>query len=431
MSVEGGKREDAVAPVTVPSPSPDAVAADGAPVDATNAVRVAPWVCLTPTDAVSEQLRSMYGETAFVREGQLTLRALGWEGQGPTILPGEAATTALALGRDGIIYGGTSGRRAHVFRFDPRADASGVYAQVIDLGILDGATQCDMLLALPGDGRIVAAGRPQGCAIHDPAWEGLTVRDFHGLPSPPFDARHGPQLRPFPLMLPPGESLVAGTWSPVAGVAYALTHPGGILLRFHPDRPRPELLARVSGVALAGPLASDYRGRIYGPTDRGRWFRFDPDTGALELLGTVPGARGRACYDALCSLARTNDGRVLYGGTADGYVFALDAERDALRCLGRPGLESRVCGLSVLPDGRVVGAVGAEDEIVHVFVYEPGLGNLRDLGVMRSHAGDRPWVIHQVGAVVGGPGGTIFLGEADRLSHLVVYQPPVVAPGHL
>ncbi len=392
--------------------------------------RDAPWIPRQPVDALQEQLEAMYGDTAFAREGHLALRALGWEGQGPTIPAGESAVTALALGRDGILYGGTSGQRCHLWRYDPHADACGPYAQVIDLGRLSGMEHCDVLLSLPGDGRVLAAGRPGGVFVHDPAWEVLSVRDFHALPAPPFDERAGPQVRAFPLELPPGQALVGAVWSGPEAVVYAVTYPGALLLRLRTDCPHAEALARISATPVRGPLAVDQRGRVYGPADRGRWFRFDPGTERLDLLGVLPGARGRAAYDGLCCLIPAEGGRVLYGGTADGYVFAWLTDDDRARCLGRPCPQSRVCGLSALPDGRLVGVAGAEDELAHLFVYHAAGGGLRDLGAMRV-AHPRPWVVHRVGAIAAGPAGEVFLGEDDRLAHLVIYHPPLIAPPRL
>lgn len=388
-------------------------------------VRSAPWLSSKTPDQLTEQIDAMFRDTAFVREGHITVRGLGWEGQGPTIPPGESGITALCLGVNGVVYGATSGERTHVFRFDPWADAAGPYAHVIDLGVTPGMTSCDLMLTLPGDGRVLVAGRPGGCFVHDPAWEVMSVLDFHALPAPPFSPQAGEQLRPVPLRLGPGEALVAGVWSEAESVVYAVTHPDGVLLRFAPGRLEVERLAKVGMTALGGPLAVDWLGRVYGPTERGGWFRFDPDSDGLEWMGEVPGERGRRSYDGLCSLVAANGGHLLYGGTIDGCVFAFHVDEGRVNSLGRPTMASQVCGLVVLPDGRLVGAVGAEDEMAHLFVYEPLRGGLRDLGIMRS-AYPKTWVVHRVGSAVAGPNGEVFLGENDRLGHLVIYHPALL-----
>jgi len=65
-----------------------------------------------------------------------------------TIPPGECAVTALVFGQDGCLYGGTSGKRAHLFKLDPR------WGHVDPLGYISGEESIFHSLVPGQDGSI-------------------------------------------------------------------------------------------------------------------------------------------------------------------------------------------------------------------------------------------------------------------------------------
>ena len=79
-----------------------------------------------------------YGSSTFVREGHVETRALQkHQSLSEPIPAGESAITSLCCGRGGVIYGATSGKRSHLFCYNPGPGQDGVD----DLGVLPGARE--------------------------------------------------------------------------------------------------------------------------------------------------------------------------------------------------------------------------------------------------------------------------------------------------
>jgi len=87
------------------------------------------------------------GAFAFITEGTVALRELGNYAVAPPIPNGESAITALAPGA-GLkkIYGATSGKKSHLFFYDPSPAAE----HVVDIGILGEDAECRILAADTG-----------------------------------------------------------------------------------------------------------------------------------------------------------------------------------------------------------------------------------------------------------------------------------------
>ena len=84
------------------------------------------------------------GAFAFITEGSVALRELGHFGVAPPIPNGESAVTALTSGA-GMkkIYGATSGRKSHLFYYDPSPAAE----HAVDIGVLGEEAECRILAA--------------------------------------------------------------------------------------------------------------------------------------------------------------------------------------------------------------------------------------------------------------------------------------------
>ena len=78
------------------------------------------------------KLRAEYEKSAFVSEGHIEVRRLGPIAFTRPIPPEESAITALVAYHNGKIYGGTSGKKAHLFYYDPSPDAD----TVVDIGVV-------------------------------------------------------------------------------------------------------------------------------------------------------------------------------------------------------------------------------------------------------------------------------------------------------
>ena len=70
-------------------------------------------------------IRADYEKSAFVTAGHLEVRQLGVKEFTRSIPPGECAVTALVTHPNGHVYGGTGGKRPHLFYYNPAPDADG------------------------------------------------------------------------------------------------------------------------------------------------------------------------------------------------------------------------------------------------------------------------------------------------------------------
>jgi hypothetical protein len=112
----------------------------------------------------------------------------------------------------------------------------------------------------------------------------------------------------------------------------------------------------------------------------------------------------------------------------DGVFFALEidphsAQVDAI-ALGKPTWSGYIRALTAGRDGKIYGIAGRADVFSRLFVYDPRDRSLRDLGILETSI-PRPWVGQRFDAMATGANGEIFIGEADRISHLFVYYPPI------
>lgn len=354
-------------------------------------------------------------------------------GPGLPIPPGQCAITALALSAEGQVYGGTSaerGKSSYLFRIE------GQTIQI--LGSLE---------ALPGAERVVNALVVGG----DGALYGGTTNYCEEEEVPP-DYAGGHLFRCDPgtgkiedLGVPiPGQGINCLVLSPDRSTAYGLSYPGGHLLVWDlgtgaiqdhgPTVSPPQPIREPKGAVFLRyrprALVLDGRGRVYGTRDHGFLWRYDPQTGTAEPLpAQIPGARGREgdwlynhVADAFC-LGR--DG-LIYGGTAaDGYLFSFDPESGRVVNLGKPVRESRLRSLVQGADGWIYALAGEENGMAHLVTYDPQTRGMEDLGAIGPDVWS--WTVYRAGAMAAHPSGRIFIGEAERLSALVVYDPAEAA----
>lgn len=372
---------------------------------------------------------------------RLDLRPLGHPPL-DVIPPGESAVTALAIGADGCLYGGTTGERAHLFVLDPK------WGAVFPLGHLPRETSIYHSLAagpdgflyigtsLAREGRIEERGKDvlESYAVY----KGGHIYRFD--PKKERDSRVRMQTpdphRPLPfaddLGSPvPGEGIVSLVMG--EGRLYGMTFPNGHFFVLDLQSGKAEDL----GAVCAGPLfeepfksvpralAKDARGRIWGAGDFGALFHYDPASGKIVAHPEVrlPAELGREYKTVLDAAIPGPDGSI-YGGTSDGFLFRLDPETTTVVNLGKPQWQYRIRGLAFTRSGDLFGVGGERGGAARMFVLRKNGGGYENLGLLDvNRMPYYAWLAYEAESMIAGPDGTIFIGESDRISHLYLLFP--------
>lgn len=376
----------------------------------------------------------------------------------------------LCLARDaqGRVYGGTTGRAAHLFVADP---ATGT---VRSLARLEGGVGFAHGLVLLSDGSLVGGTQadPTGIAVKtEPGAVGRLVR-FHpsatgpakvevlGVPVPGqgiYTLAHDEKT----------QQVVGLTWPEGHFFSYDLAsrqakdHGAIAGYRTFETPKHAEDLNRGTNEGVQYPrqvsraIAIDPGRAAYTAGATGLLYRYDLVSRRLEkLTAQLPAARGRepwASLDAALVLPRSGTASSLIGGTSDGYLFELGLQADGkheLRPYGKPLAQGTIQGLVAVEAAsgeHVVHGVGGGPEGM------PRAFALRLRGTSATVVpGGIPRVEGQLsmvgfGALLADGKGGILAGERDRLGRLVRYTahakptavrrgkpaatPPLPAPG--
>jgi hypothetical protein len=335
---------------------------------------------------------------AFVREGIMVAMPLGFPGATTAIDPNDSRITALALRRDNwyeTIYGGTSGKRAHVFFGWLR----GVTGVIVDLGG-DGESTETAGVACTHDLVVAALNGPKG---------GRLLRRKH--PPISYDC-----IQEWTMDVHPLEVATEVTGARIVGIGADAVGTG------------------VIGASAAGLFT-------WNPKDRK--IKLGPDLAVIRLVRDGAGTLFGVCADGVVCLVsegktgvrakklaklsedfrRTTacdagpDGGI-YLASAAGTVFSVNRSGRVKR-LGRTHLSPVAC-LAAVPDGRLFGFCG--NEISNLFVYEPWKGKFRDLGVALSVLNRRRYG-YEFSCAVTNRDGHVLFGEGDRGGHLWILFP--------
>jgi len=377
-------------------------------------------------------------ESPFVTEGTVFARDLGRRGYMQPIPDGESAITALATGPEQRLYGATSGRRSHLFvHWVGAHHARGhTLAYPMDLGVLtfEGIEQAGCRALAAGPDGLIYGGTTMGVDgsgghlfRHDPAAEVPRGRSEFSFYPPPFDTTPGRQVEDLGMPVP-GEGILALVSDGSHNLVYGLTS-GGTLFSFDPLEGEVMERGRVEGPCQSRALLCDEWGNVYGSKGEAELFQYRPDVDELLTLPQrIPCSKARPHLNALAACTWGPDGVAYAGTTVDGILFALEIGVDGadvrVRPLGKPVWSGYVRALAAGHGGCIYGMAGRDDVFSHLFRYDPLDGTLQDLGVLHTCV-IRPWVGQRFDAMATGPNGEIFLGEADRISHLFAYYPPV------
>lgn len=342
-------------------------------------------------------------QPAFVTSGHMLALPLCFPGTTTPIDPDESGITALAMTRDGHIYGGTSGRSAHVFVFMSR----GATGFVFDLGPLEGFSSSSAVVC--GEEKVfVCANGPGGGAIFSHEYQpipGDCLQEW-GFTRKPFTRVAGLEAQ-HPIFHAVGAregKLLVGITA--EGIFRLNTEERKVTSRERVDLPRQKIIACPDGA-------------VYGTAAGGRVWRFDSEGGGLEKdVAQVPGAAA----DAQVVWAGVSGSTLLYGAEVrSGAVFSFDTAAGDVTELGCSPLSPIRCIAATL-DGRLFGICG--NEMGHLFEYNPRLRVISDLGIPISVLETRRYG-YEFADAAAGLDGEIYFGESDRGGHLWVYFPAI------
>lgn len=367
--------------------------------------------------------RTLDSDRSVVSQVRIDARDLGYPPL-DVIPAGESAVTALAAAPGGQIYGATTGKRSHLFVLDPR------HGYVQPLGYLKDVTAVHGALAATPNGDIyIGAGA-------GPAAGG---RLFRFTPPPNEDAQ--------PIRIDAacdvkdlgaaveGENIYALTADAHGAAIYGITYPSGHFFSYDIAQAKFSVHGRIAehripgekfetDLLLGSALIVDRNGFVFTSGEGGALKRFDPTAKRLEtLVLTVPTAPGREPYNRVDAWTMDAAG-ILYGGSSDGYLFRLDPENLRVENLGKPLNQYRIRGLVCARNGKLYGVGGDDDEMARLFSYDPARGAYEVLGFIDVNR--RPyysWHAYNIGAMVLGGDGTVYLGESERKSRLYLYYP--------
>jgi len=354
----------------------------------------------------------------FVREGVVVALPLCFPGQ--TISPpaGETAIATLAFDANATtIYCGTKGTRAHVL-------TSMIYEDrgvVIDVGAVPDATSVDGLCVCENRIFIVASGK-NGAAL----WS-VAEFDFDHSYSliQEWDLGREPYEKVCDLF---SEHSVAQAIPVSDGCAMiGIVESSGEVFRVDLKSKQKDILGKVDKSGhFSRALVLDRSGRLWGSSGLAQLWVCDVSRGEVECTDMeAPAAAGRSPHTQVSAWALDPFTGILYGGTTpDGYLFKFDPESRELVPLGKPTIHGSISCMSVGNDGRLFGMSGAEDDIAHMFSYDPRSGALSDMGIPVSSLTVREYGYHFSCAATG-PNGEIFFGQGERINHLWVYFPSV------
>jgi hypothetical protein len=337
----------------------------------------------------------------FVREGTMVAFPTCLPGMTTPITHDESRITALDINSEGHVYGGTSGRQAHLFG----AAFHGLTGIVLDAGRVSGATSTEAICC--GSSRVIAfVNGPQG-------GRAVAMPQLHlaedwiqewGLEEPVLrDLGECIQGEPVvhAIAVPPGKTVVGVTTRHL----FKVDVESGVI-------------AVVGEVPGRGHLAMG-RTEVFGQDEGSRLWRFDVVSGHVRRAAVhLPDGE----WTGSLRWARDRQTGLLFTSDAAGRLFSFD-ENNGFRALGRAHL-APVGPMAVVPDGRLFGFCG--EEMANLFCCDTVSGSVNNLGVAASVLEQRRYG-YQFGDAVTGHDGEIVFGEDDHGGHLWLYFPKIKA----
>jgi hypothetical protein len=352
-------------------------------------------------DPNSPAIKAYENELAhqFVREGFMVAFPTCLPGMTTPITHDECHITALDIDQEGQIFGGTSGRQAHIFvaRFH---DLTGV---VLDAGVVPDST--NTVAVCSGKSRAIAFvnGARGGRAIAIPKID--LAQDWiqeWGL-SPQALQDLGECVANEPVV----HAICDSSKTTVIGVTT------GHLFTMDIESGKVTVVGETSGRGRLGMSGSG----VFGQDNNSRLWHFDPASGKIRRAAV---ALPEGEWNAGLRWARGGDAGQLLTADDAGRLFSFD-ESHGFRSLGKAHL-APVGPMAMVPDGRVFGFCGTE--IANLFCCDTTSGSVSNLGVAASVLEKRRYG-YQFGDAVVGTQGEIVFGEDDNDGHLWLYFPKI------
>jgi hypothetical protein len=355
-------------------------------------------------DPNSPEIKAYLDELAlqFVREGAMVAFPTCLPGMTTPITHDEAHITALDINADGHIYGGTSGKQAHLFA----AAFHGLTGIVLDAGVVRDAT--NTVAVCCGEGRSIAFvnGTRGGRAVAIPKIDlaqdwiqewGLAESQLQEL---------GECVR--------GELVIhAVTVSPKSIVGVTSHH----LFTVEIDSGAIKTVGEAPG---RGRLAAT-RDAVFGQDDGAKLWRFDAASGKIHRSAVdLP----KGAWTGSLRWARDRHAGSLFTADAAGNLFSFDGNSH-FHSLGKTHL-APVGPIAVTLDGRLFGFCG--EEMANLFCCDVASAKVSNLGVAASVLEKRRYG-YRFGDAITGRDGEIIFGEDDNDGHLWIYFPRISARG--
>lgn len=335
----------------------------------------------------------------FVREGTMVAFPTCLPGMTTPITHDECRITALDINDDGQVFGGTTGRQAHLFtaRFH---DLTGI---VLDAGVVPDAT--NTVAVCCGKSRTVAfvngARGGRAIAIPDIDLAQDWIQEWGLSPQALQDLGE----------CVPNEPVVHAIADPSRTTAIGITT--GHLFTLALDSGKVTVIADVSGRGHLGMGTSG----VFGQDDGARLWHFDLASGKIRRAAA---ALPEGEWKTGLRWARGGDPSQLLTADDAGHLFSLDENR-GFHSLGKAHL-SPVGPMAITPDGRLFGFCGSE--MANLFCCDITSGSYTNLGVAASVFEKRRYG-YQFGDALTGPEGEILFGEDDNDGHLWLYFPKI------
>ena len=335
----------------------------------------------------------------FVREGTMVAFPTCLPGMTTPIVHDECHITALDIDADGQVYGGTSGRRAHLFaaRFH---DLTGV---VLDVGVAPEGTSSVAVCC--GKSRTVAFvnGARGGRAIAIPQIDLAQdwIQEWGLNPSALQDLGE----------CVAGEPIVHAISNSERNTIVGITAHHLFTMDIESGK-----IAVVGEVPGRGRLAMANSG-VFGQDDGARLWHFELASGKIRRAALdLPHGE----WSGALHWARSRDQDQLLTADSAGQLFAFDGKEE-FRLLGKAHL-APVGPMAQSGDGRVFGFCGTG--ISNLFCCDSISGSMSNLGVAASVFEKRRYG-YEFGDAITGPDGEIIFGEDDNDGHLWIYFPKV------
>jgi hypothetical protein len=357
-----------------------------------------------------------FQDSTFVRQGSIICKELSFRGLLRRIPPGECAITSLTMGPNYYIYGATSGKRSHLFRYRPQG-TSGV---VIDMGVIGKETAVRNSLVVTND-NLVVGGTAGGWIFTSQAatYAGDFIQEWE-LSGSPIDL----VTQPFK-----GEGIARLVYDQGHNIIYGLTDKSGILFTYDQVKKKARKIGRIEQPEYSPALVLDAKGTLYGAGYEGHFYRVAPAGKKIEFIDAfMPTFAGQNVFDGIQTMVFDPASGWIYGGGREhGTLFAFNPETLETKFLGKPTMNSLLGSLAAGNDGRIYGISGGPEDMAHFFCYDPATGSIFDQGIPLATLEVR-WYGYVFACMLTGPGGEIYLGQSERISNLFIYFPDIKKP---